>query len=130
MSLSKSKSSSSFQKPSYQWEGFGRKSTKPPWYDPYKLDPGRRPVQIWEGETCGFPRVQNKEATGRAPFVHEHLNSQKELPNQRIKTGQNVMRGEDKPKPAHAQSSFYSRKQMEANRQAANTSELQKNAVW
>ena len=31
-----------YQKPAHHWEGFGRKSTIPSWYDPSLLDNARR----------------------------------------------------------------------------------------
>jgi len=116
-----SKSNSTYQKPGYHWEGFGRKSTKPSWYDVYALDHARKPVHNWEGESCGVPRVQNKEAVGRPPFVHE--TSQRNSP---LHTGANVIRGSTPSFAAHRDASYHSYKQMEANRQAANTSELSK----
>ena len=56
--------------PEYHWEGFGRKSTKPPWYANVDHDGTRRPLEQWEGGTCGFPRVIHKIATKYPPFVH------------------------------------------------------------
>jgi len=58
-----------FQKPTYHWEGFGRKSTKPPWfeYGRTKLDPLKRPETMWEASTRpGFGTTYGRSN----PFVH------------------------------------------------------------
>mmetsp|Transcript_28812 Transcript_28812/g.47664 ORF Transcript_28812/g.47664 Transcript_28812/m.47664 type:complete len:207 (-) Transcript_28812:319-939(-) len=121
---------SNYQKPSYHWEGFGRKSTKPPWFNQVELDPGRKPVEQWEGETCGVPRVQKKELSGRLPPGYNTRSDQiRRLMEPDASThrlaGQNVMRGTEKSLTAsYSESSLHSRKQMQANREAAMTSEL------
>ena len=61
-----------WQHPAFHWEGFGRKSTKPPWYDVYSLDKTRRPLEGWEGGTCGLRHeVGNKIKTENPPYVHQ-----------------------------------------------------------
>lgn len=70
MSMARASSSTKFAAPEYHWEGFGRKSTKPPWYNVSEHDGTRRPLEQWEGGTCGHPRVIEKILTKFPPFVH------------------------------------------------------------
>ena len=70
MSMARASSTTKFAAPEYHWEGFGRKSTKPPWYNVSEHDGTRRPLEQWEGGTCGHPRVIEKILTKFPPFVH------------------------------------------------------------
>ncbi|CAN0377615.1 unnamed protein product [Pylaiella littoralis] len=57
--------------PSYHWEGFGRKNTKPPWFDCRLYDKDRRDV-AWVIKDFGPPSAVNKPGReGAAPFVHD-----------------------------------------------------------
>ncbi|CAN0491564.1 unnamed protein product [Ectocarpus sp. 12 AP-2014] len=57
--------------PSYHWEGFGRKNTKPPWFDCRLLDKDRRDVG-WVVKDFGAPSLADKpRREGAAPFVHD-----------------------------------------------------------
>ncbi|CAN0075485.1 unnamed protein product, partial [Ectocarpus fasciculatus] len=57
--------------PSYHWEGFGRKNTKPPWFDCRLFDKDRRDVG-WVVKDFGAPSLADKpRREGAAPFVHD-----------------------------------------------------------
>ncbi|CAM9621158.1 unnamed protein product, partial [Laminaria digitata] len=56
--------------PSYHWEGFGRKNTKPPWFNCRVYDKERRDVG-WVIKDYGAPSAIDKPGRhGAAPFVH------------------------------------------------------------
>eukprot|EP00903_Cladosiphon_okamuranus_P013754 g12803.t1 len=55
--------------PSYHWEGFGRKNTKPPWFDCRVFDKDRRDVGWVVKDFGAFPSQPPRE--GAAPFVHD-----------------------------------------------------------
>ena len=55
--------------PSYHWQGFGRKSSKPPWFD-QMTSQKRRPIFLWEGDAVGVPRVCPKKLGLKAPYNH------------------------------------------------------------
>eukprot|EP00904_Undaria_pinnatifida_P000503 jgi/Undpi1/10453/HiC_scaffold_29.g12903.m1 len=55
--------------PSYHWEGFGRKNTKPPWFDCRVYDKERRDVG-WVIKDYGAPSAIEPRREGAAPFVH------------------------------------------------------------
>ena len=46
--------------------GFGRKSTRPGWFDRYD---GRKDLFMWEKRTCGHPRVMKMESEYGSPFA-------------------------------------------------------------
>ncbi|CAM9209509.1 unnamed protein product [Scytosiphon promiscuus] len=58
--------------PSYHWEGFGRKNTKPPWFHCRVFDKERRDVG-WVIKDFGPPSMLEKVRAreGAAPFVHD-----------------------------------------------------------
>jgi len=59
-----------YEPPPHHWQGFGSQSTQPTWYDPYRWDKGRRPLNLWEGDACGAPRVVPKKPGKKAPYNH------------------------------------------------------------
>lgn len=46
--------------------GFGRKSTRPTWFDRYD---GRKDLFLWEKRICGHPRVMQMESEYGSPFA-------------------------------------------------------------
>lgn len=62
MKESQGHSSSKRPAPSYHWEGFGRKNTKPPWFDCRVFDKERRDVG-WVIKDYGAPSVMDKVCT-------------------------------------------------------------------
>ncbi|CAM9304205.1 unnamed protein product [Sphacelaria rigidula] len=57
--------------PSYHWEGFGRKNTKPPWFDVRIFDKERRDMG-WVINNTDPPGGSTKvRREGAAPFVHD-----------------------------------------------------------
>ncbi|GMH65053.1 hypothetical protein TrLO_g5196 [Triparma laevis f. longispina] len=58
-----------YNPPDYHWQGFGRQSSKPQWYDANK---GRKPIDLWEGDACGAPRIVPKRLGKKAPYNHSN----------------------------------------------------------
>ncbi|GMI01463.1 hypothetical protein TrVE_jg10545 [Triparma verrucosa] len=56
-----------YNAPSYHWQGFGRQSSKPEWFDANK---DRKPLILWEGDACGAPRIVPKRLGKKAPYNH------------------------------------------------------------
>jgi hypothetical protein len=53
--------------PPYHWSGFGRQSCKPSWFDGAR---DKKPLELWEGDACGAPRVVEKRVGKKAPYNH------------------------------------------------------------
>ena len=68
-SKARQKQISNYKPPKYHWEGFGRKSCKPEWYAA-DADRTKRPISLWEGDSCGCPKVVPKTFGQRAGFNH------------------------------------------------------------
>ena len=60
-----------YNPPKYHWEGFGRKSCKPEWYAA-DADRTKRPLELWEGDTCGCPKIVPKTLGNKAPYNHSN----------------------------------------------------------
>jgi len=68
--ISSSKRAAKFEAhvaPPYHWGGFGRESCKPLWYDGAR---DKKPLDLWEGDACGCPKVVPKKLGIKAPYNH------------------------------------------------------------
>jgi len=74
MSGARSRAIEQFEPPKYHWQGFGSQSTKPTWFDPNRWDNGRKPIDLWEGDACGCPKIVKKKLGKKAPYNHSDDN--------------------------------------------------------
>lgn len=123
-----------YVKPAYHAEGFGKKTTKPPWYSTTKADPSRKPVDIWENprnmplvEEKGAPFILDSDPRLYRPTVPSGKKEVEATPRSRCYVSAAAPQKEigiEEKKIAMRNSYIQSRMQMKANLKDARASEV------
>lgn len=62
-----------YKKPDHHWQGFGRSSSVPEWWDygRRRIDSTKKPEFMWEASVTGLTRTLKPNTDGTPPYIHD-----------------------------------------------------------